>query len=309
MEEVLDIDSYAIIADWLYNIEHSMNLAPNICLENLWSRSEECSIETMSLLMYVSYCGNREVYKCFIEENMKMILTYLKQKTYSHNIFVNENKDEIYVEYVLRPSEIKKGNTESVSRLKLICRMLPFFEKYNSDAIKPKLDVLEGYVIPNDAHKEMPRRNLVIMFHQEYTSLWAKTIQSNYEVDSVIEWVDHWFCVRKCICECLNKLCICIYKLLEKRALGSTGREFDEKREELESMLRGVLSYPKEHRPFPFTDAGTELASLVSEHTSDDSFIEFGKAVAKNSKFNIGVFKLNLHSGFGGEHEVNLIEP
>jgi len=187
MEEVLDIDSYAIIADWLYNIEHSMNLAPNICLENLWSRSEECSIETMSLLMYVSYCGNREVYKCFIEENMKMILTYLKQKTYSHNIFVNENKDEIYVEYVLRPSEIKKGNTESVSRLKLICRMLPFFEKYNSDAIKPKLDVLEGYVIPNDAHKEMPRRNLVIMFHQEYTSLWAKTIQSNYEVESVIE--------------------------------------------------------------------------------------------------------------------------
>lgn len=42
--------------------------------------------------------------------------------------------------------EIKKGNNESVSRLTDICRTLPVFEMYCSDAIKPKIDLLAAYV-------------------------------------------------------------------------------------------------------------------------------------------------------------------
>lgn len=57
----------------------------------------------------------------------------------------------------------------------------------------PKYDMLQPYRIPDDAHKEMPRRNLVIAFHKEFTSLWIKTIQSNYEFDSVSEWIEYWF--------------------------------------------------------------------------------------------------------------------
>jgi hypothetical protein len=247
-EDVADVDSYALISDWLYNLDISLNLAANINLENLWIRAEKCSIDTVSLLMYTSYCGNREIYKRFITENLERILTYLKQKTFSHRIFVTENT--IHVEYVLRSSEIKKGNEESVSRLKYICRTLPVYEKYYSDAIMPRLDILEGYMIPDDAHKAMPRRNLVIMFHQEFASLWMKTIQSNYEFDSVSEWIEHWFNIRQCICESLDELCICIYKLLEGKKIGSAGAEFDKKREKFESMICGVLSYPKEHRPF-----------------------------------------------------------
>lgn len=247
-KDIADIDSYALISDWLYNMDISLNLATNINLENLWIRAEKCSIDTVSLLMYTSYCGNREVYKRFITENLEIILKYLKHKTFSHRIFVAENT--IHVEYVLRSSEIQKGNEESVSRLKYICRTLPVYEKYYSDAIMPRLDILEGYTIPDDAHKEMPRRNLVIMFHQEFTSLWIKTIQSNYEFDSVSEWIEHWFNIRQCICESLDKLCICIYKLLAGKKIGSTGVEFDKKREKFESMICGVLSYPKEYRPF-----------------------------------------------------------
>lgn len=249
-DSIADMESYAIIADWLYNMDCSLNLALNMNLEDLWSRVDIYSIETISLMMYTSYCGNRKVYRCFVEKNIERILTHLKHKTFSHRIYIDEMKKAVHVEYVLRASEIKKGNQESVFRLKCICRTLPIYEKYFSDAIMPKLDLLANYRIPDDAHKEMSRKNLVIMFHQEFTSLWINTIQSNYEFETVLDWIEHWFNVRQCICENMDKICICIYKLLEGKNIGNSGGEFDKKREQLENMLKGELLYPKEYRPF-----------------------------------------------------------
>lgn len=106
------------------------------------------------------------------------------------------------------------------------------------------------YRMPDDAHKEMPRRNLVIAFHKEFTSLWIKTIQSNYEFDSVSEWIEYWFQVRKCMYECLDKIGVYMYKALAGKRTGSTGTEFDKTRKKMDRMLCSTLSYPKEHRPF-----------------------------------------------------------
>lgn len=239
-----------MIADWLYHIYSSMNLSTNINLEYLWLNAEKWNIDTMSLLMYTSFCGNRERYLGFVESNLPKILTYLKHKTKSHRLYVSDDKKELYVEYVFRVSEIEKGNQESVSRLKAICRTLPIFEIYHSDAIMPHLDAMDMYTIPDDAHKEMKIRNLIIMFRQNFASLWLETIQSNYEFDTVTDWVEHWFNTRECICSLLEKVCICIYKLLEGRSIGGSGAEFDEIKKKYDIYLRGVLSYPKEHRPF-----------------------------------------------------------
>lgn len=54
------------------------------------------------------------------------------------------------------------------------------------------------------------------MFHQEFNSLWIKTIQSNYEFDSIAEWIEYWFNVRKCICENMVKLNMFMYQILGK---------------------------------------------------------------------------------------------
>ena len=101
------------------------------------------------------------------------ILDYLKRRTKSHTIKVDDGC--IIVEYILRASERKRGNEESVSRLQDICRTLPVFEKYCADAISPHIEILDGLTLPDDAHKEMPRRNLVITFHQEFNSLSANS--------------------------------------------------------------------------------------------------------------------------------------
>lgn len=121
---------------------------------------------------------------------------------------------------------------------------------YCADALKPTLNLLSAYTAPDDAHKEMPIRNIIIMFHQNLTSLWNKTIMSNYEFDTVTEWLEYWFDVRKHICLLADKCCACIYKLLGGKPLGSLAGEVDQLREEFALITTGEKRYPKEDRPF-----------------------------------------------------------
>ena len=223
-DQINDVESYATIVDWLYNMDSALNLATCIDLSYLWRHAESYSVKAVSSLMYSVYCGNKDVYDAYLKDNLPVMLAYLKRKTKSHMIDVDNGC--IKVEYILRASERKRGNEESVNRLKSICRMLPVFEKYCSDAISPHINLLDGLTLPDDAHKEMPRRNLIITFHQEFNSLWLKTIESNYEFDTVYAWVEYWLQVRQCTCELLKTCCQCMYRLLEGKKPGSVASSF-----------------------------------------------------------------------------------
>ncbi len=257
-----DITSYATITYWLINIDSSFNLSSKISLKLLWESVNSHSIETISTIMYTCFCGNKESYMVYVNERMNYILTYLRNETKSLRVYVNEKKNEIHVEYILFSSEINKGNDESVSRLKTICKMLPIFDTYCADAVKPVMDVLSGYEIPNDAHKTMPIRNIIIMFHQEFTSLWSQTIYSNYECDSVYEWLEHWFRIRTDILNLSNKIVVCIQKQLGQKPLGKLAVEIDEHRKEFNKKLIREYKFPYEDRPF---DEKANLPEGLSE--------------------------------------------
>ena len=248
--EIKDIESYASISEWIYNINSGFNLSANISLDYIWSEPEKLTLECMSTLMYLSYCGNKDMYMAFARRKVKHILTYLKQKTKSCKLFINSEKNAIHVEYILRLRDIKTANEQSVLRLKYICRTLPIFDVYCADALKPTLSLLATYTTPDDAHKEMPIKNIAIMFHQNLASLWNKTIMSNYEFDTATEWLDHWFDVREHICLLADKYCACIYKLLGGKPLGSLAGEADRIREEFTRLVTGENRYPKGDRPF-----------------------------------------------------------
>ena len=247
---IKDIMSYASISEWIYNINPAWNVSVGFSLDDLWSKPEKLTLECISTLMYLSYCGNREKYMEFVERNLKSILTYLKQWTRSHRVFIDSEKNAIHIEYILRLHNIKTGNEQSVSRLKFLCKALPIFDLYCADALKPTVDLLSAYPVPDDAHKEMPIKNIVIMFHQNLTSLWNKTIMSNYEFDTATEWLNYWFDVREHICLLADKCCACIYKLLGGKPLGSLAGEVDQLREEFALITTGEKRYPKEDRPF-----------------------------------------------------------
>lgn len=243
-----DVVSYSSIIYWLINIDPSFNLSKNVSMEKIWIDKDKYSVDVLSSIMYTCFCGNREYYMNHVKANLSSILIYLKVSTQSLRVYVSEN--EIHVEYILLPSDIRKGNEESVARLKTICKMLPIFYKYCVDSLKPTVEVLSGYKIPDDAHKTMPLRNLFIMFHQEFTSLWSKTIMSNYECDSILGWLEYWFSNRKNIIALFQKSVACICKQLEGKPLGSLATEIDSLRIEMNKKLIKEFRFPYEDRPF-----------------------------------------------------------
>lgn len=245
-----DITSYATIAYWLINIDRKFNLSNNISLGAIWAAKENYTINDISSLMYTCFCGNEQTYTSFVEGNMSTIMTHLKMSTASLKLFLSEEGNGIHVEYVHLPSDIRKGNEESVSRLKVICKTLPIFKLYCADAIKPNLDIISGYNIPDDAHKTMPLENIILMFHEEFASLWNKTIMSNYECDSIFEWLIRWFSVRKNIVSFFEKCTASICKLLEGKSLGSLATEIENLQTEINKELIREFSYPNQDRPF-----------------------------------------------------------
>ena len=243
---IFDLDSYVTIVDWLYNIDVSFNLTTNISLDDFWENIKNCSYNSVASLMYSFYCGNKDSYNKFIKKNLLNVINYFKYKTNSHIIKFSSDYKEIKVEYILRTND--NGNEESVKRLKTICRALPIFEMYCSDSIVPRIDMLVPYKSFDEAHKEMPKRNLVITFHQEFSNLWLKTLESNYEYDTIYDWVMFWLEVRQYTCNLLDECCKYIYKLLSKRktdfvALNSLFKKFS-------NMINIHLYYPRESRPF-----------------------------------------------------------
>lgn len=245
-----DITSYATIAYWLLNFDRKFNLSNNISLEAIWAAKENLTINVISSIMYTCFCGNKATYNSFVKNNLSTIMTYLKMSTASLKLYLSENGNEIHVEYILLPSDIRKGNEESVSRIKTICKTLPIFEIYHANAVSPKLDIISGYDIPDDAHKAMPIRNIIIMFHEEFASLWDKTIMRNYECDSIFEWLNRWFSVRKNIVTLSEKCVASICKLLEGKQLGSLASEIENLRTEINKELIREYRYPNQDRPF-----------------------------------------------------------
>lgn len=249
-EVTSDVASYSTIAYWLYNTDLEFNLSKNIPLQRIWNENKKHSLDTISLIMYTCFCGNKEVYMRFVEENLLVILKYLKTATKSLKLYVSQDKKTIKVEYILLLSDIKKGNDESVSRLKAICKTLPIFEQYCADAIKPSLDFISRYKAPDDANKNMPIKNIVIMFHQDFNSLWTKTIMSNYECDTIAEWLEYWFSARKDVIMFFEKSSNCLYKLLQGKSLRSLVTDIDNIRTGIEKKMISEFEFPHENRPF-----------------------------------------------------------
>jgi len=245
-----DLGSYATITYWLMNIHSSLNLSSNYSLDTIWRKKEKYSIEEFSNFMYSSFCRDKVNFRLFAESNISEILLYLKHSTNSMQVTLNDNANEIHVKYILLQSQINRGNEESVKRLVLISKILPIFDLYSSDAIKPTYNFLSDYKIPHDDHKIMPIRNLFIMFHQEFVKLWSDTILSNFECSSTREWVEHWLNLRNQLNDLIQNCNLYIIKVLEKKIINQLVLEIEKKFFIIDKELRKEYIYPNQSRPF-----------------------------------------------------------
>lgn len=262
-DPLIDIGSYALISYWLLNVNKKFNLSKQIVLNEVWENKDKYNVEIISNVMHTCFCGDREVYLSFVNANFENILIYLKHTTNSLKIFVDDDKSKINIEYALMMSNIKDANEESVNRIKLVCKILPIYKTYCADSISPQSEMLSGYDIPNDAYKKMPIENVVPMFNQDFSSIWSNTIMSNYESDSVLEWVNYWINLRNDII-CLFNLCeMILHKLLAKKLLGNSANIFDNLRFELDEKLKREIGYPNQYKPFE------EKAVIISKFKKD----------------------------------------
>ena len=245
-----DLNTLADIMKWIYTLDDSLPVEKMIDLEKIWVKRYEMSIDALVTFMFLGFCKSREQYDIFIDTKWEEFLSYLKQKTRTQKIYIRDGDTTIHIEYI---STIYGGNDavrESVDRLTLICKAMPFFETYSSDSLKPINNYLKNYSIPDDAHKEMPRNNIVMMFNQDINSIWQNSIMSNYEYGSEEEWLKYWTSRRKLICKIVKTAHSCITDILSCKVLGSLGNRYDTLHAQYEDLLAEDYSLPHSHDLF-----------------------------------------------------------
>ncbi|MEG2256145.1 MAG: hypothetical protein RSB50_08360 [Cetobacterium sp.] len=285
-----DILSYSHISYWLFNIDSRFNLAKNISIDNIWSDKEKYTLEVISNIMYTLFCGNKELYLKFIENNLNSILMYLKEKTKSVKIDIiyKNNESEISVKYIPLIDDREKLFNESVKRINIICKTLPIFDYYSSDAIYPKL---ENITYSNDDKKRIPIRNIFIGFHQEFAVIWSKSIKKNYEFDSIFEWLEFWINIRKYFIEIFQLSNNIIYKILENKQCTTLINEFDNRRIFLIKSLIKITDAPNQEEFFKEKKINKDLS--IRYFSNGKNFInQFFTFLKKEEKAHLALINL-----------------
>jgi len=262
-----NIEGFPSLAYWLLNVDSRFNIISAEIIRHFWDTRNTVSVQALSELMLSWYIGDESEYSNYVLDNKEDILSYLKIATKSISISEKNDDHSIHVKYLLLPSEIQTGNTESVERLNLICKFLPIYDYYCADSIRPQADFLDNFKTPDDSHKKMPQRNLIIMFHKEYANLWSDTILSNYEASTVFEWLDFWATTRQMIIElCKKAVSIMEQRLNQKKVAQATYSKFDTLRDEMILRLRGVYPYPRQYRLFEESKVPQEAKLFTNKY-------------------------------------------
>ena len=273
------------VVNWLRRIDKRFNILSNIDLLDIWEYREEWDFEELINLMYIFHIVDENKHIKFIKENKNDIFSYLKVKT--NTLILEEKEDKVHIKYILLQTQILNANEESVRRVNSVCKLLPIYKFYCTDAIKPKIEAIENFQFIDEAHKEMPFENVILSFNSDLNSLWNKSIVSQYEFSSVYEWQYYWINLRKELVEFL-KLNVKMFEILLKKQ--KLTKQFIEeilnKSNNIHSSYIRQNSFPNQERPF---EEGLEISGEISKFKSgyfqsmDNYCLQFSNIVDKNA--------------------------
>lgn len=250
-EQKIKQDYFATLNYWLVTTDDSFGLVDKDFIKEAWRDRNEWSISSFADLMLAYYLSHKESYIEFIKDKKSDLLDFLTVKTDSIKVRESDDKNNLYVEYILMPTDYDKGNIESVKRIKLLCKSLPIYDFYQSESIKPKIELFEDYRMIDDSAKNMPKRNIILMFHKEFAKLWQNTILTNYEASTVFDWINHWINIRQDIVNLFRKNIQWLERILNGQKMSNNAlKEIDMLRDRIITTLRMNYNYPGENRPF-----------------------------------------------------------
>ncbi len=284
-----DNSGFVSIANWLRRIDKKFDIVTIFDLEVIWKEKADWNFSELSEFMYLFYSLSEEKYISFISVFKNQVLSYLRIQTDSYKLFDKNNK--IYVEYVLLPQDIKKANDESVKRITEICKFLPIYDFYYADAIKPNIEMFNYLKIPDDSHKEIPLRNIILSFNTDLNVLWSKSILSQYEFDSIYDWQSYWINIRNRVIEFIKLNVEILEKLLKQQNQNQdTLKNIDEMKSYIvESLIRENL-FPHEERPFEEKAIiNKSIRRMKSGYfqSMQNYFNQFSNIILKNNENNL----------------------
>nr|WP_312216609.1 hypothetical protein [Clostridioides sp.] len=244
-----DKSYFVELANWLRRINKKFDIVSNLNLRLIWENKEEWKFDDLGKLMYLFCLLSRDKYLDFVSKFKSEIFTYLRIHTNTPIIF--EKDKVIYIRYILLPDEISNDNDESVNRISRVCEFLPIYEYYHSDSIKPDIELFRGIKYPDNSHKEMQFKNVVLPFNADLYELWNQSILSQFELSSIYEWQKHWIDVRYNIIKFLKLNIEVLEKLLKQQKISNNLIE------NINCILGSIIKslccvslFPLEERPF-----------------------------------------------------------
>jgi len=184
---IVSYEGLEFLYKWFNKLELTFNLKIETTREHLIRQLVDLPVTESKDLFVYCRIENPEKYRDFINKNKSEIISLLKVKTDS--IMIREEGDEITINYLLRDDEINQANDLSVDRIRTISSFLPYYEKYNTQAILlpfPNEQLVS--TVRMNSNKGMTLESIGSLFDVNLNVIWSSTILKNYAASSVFDW-------------------------------------------------------------------------------------------------------------------------
>jgi len=247
INNILSYENFGFLMRWLKELDITLDKNINLDEDLLLQIIEEKDLKESSSLCSYFYISKNEQYINFIEKYKKSIFSILKKKTDS--IIIYDDNNEINIKYLIDNSKSDKLNECSMERIDIINDFFPNYERYNTECIYLPFPTEEIYKWQiQDSIKHIPKENLYHKFDVHINQIWIKTILQKYAHNSIYEWKEEHFKIRKSYLEYIKKL----NKLFELLITGKLKRN---KADEIDSLCSEIIVLLKRRREFPYSSS------------------------------------------------------
>jgi hypothetical protein len=242
--------------------------------------------ESKSLFSFY-YILNEEKYKIFFDKNKSNIFSILKIKT--NSLVIKEIDEDIKIEYLIDNEKAEKLNECSIERINIIYDFFPEYKRYCTEALYlpfPNEEIYKGMI--QNSIKHIPNENLYHDFDTHINRLWIDRIEYEYSYETVYEWQQFYFELRKKSVDYFKKLNKVFELVICKNLARNKADEIDNIFLEISSILKLKKSFPfslnkKNNRTFEnemknisdyissFQNILNQISSLVKDRFSQDS--------------------------------------
>lgn len=245
INKISSYENFGFLMKWFTQLdiilEKNINLDEDLLLQII----EEKNLKKSSALYNYFYISQNKEYNEFIEKHKNYIFSILKKKTDS--LIIYDENNEIYIKYLIDDSKSDKLNECSMERIDTIYDFFPDYKRYNTECLYLPFPTEETYkgLIQNSI-KHIPNENLYHKFDVHINQIWIKTIMQKYAHNSIYEWQEEHFKIRKGCLEYIKKL----NRLFELLITEKLKRN---KADEVDLLYSEIIVLLKRRKEFPYS--------------------------------------------------------